>query len=78
MEQLVIDFVKGFDAQTIIAVFVIIWFFNRNLRNEIVPQIIALNSKVEDIDRRLCRIEGALSAKDCCMLKDESKLKKAE
>jgi hypothetical protein len=34
--------------------------------------------KLTDIDRRLCRMEGAFSSKDCCMLKDERQLKKAE
>lgn len=29
-----------------------------------------LSDEVRDIDRRLCRIEGALSNKECCMLKD--------
>ncbi len=37
-----------------------------------------LAEEVKDIDRRLCRIEGALSSKDCCMLKDDQKLRKAE
>lgn len=37
-----------------------------------------LDDKVTDIDRRLCRIEGAMAAKDCCMLKDERKLRKVE
>jgi len=37
-----------------------------------------LDEKVTDIDRRLCRLEGAFSAKECCMIKDDSKLKKAE
>lgn len=37
-----------------------------------------LDDKVTDIDRRLCRIEGAMAAKDCCMLKDERHMRKAE
>ena len=37
-----------------------------------------LDEKVTDMDRRLCRIEGSLASKDCCMLKDERKLRKAE
>lgn len=37
-----------------------------------------LSCEVKDIDRRLCRIEGAMSSKDCCVLKDENKLKKVE
>lgn len=37
-----------------------------------------LEALVLDIDRRLCRIEGAISNKDCCMIKEEKSLKKAE
>lgn len=36
-----------------------------------------LDEKVTDIDRRLCRIEGALLAKECCVLKDDKNKKKA-
>jgi len=31
--------------------------------------------KLLDIDRRLCRIEGAMMNKECCLLKDQSKEK---
>jgi len=34
--------------------------------------------KLTDVDRRLCRLEGAFSSKDCCMIKDEKKMKQAE
>lgn len=37
-----------------------------------------LDEKVTDIDRRLCRLEGAFSAKDCCMLTTNREFKKAE
>lgn len=37
-----------------------------------------LEEKVTDIDRRLCRLEGAFSSKDCCMIKDDRHLRKAE
>lgn len=37
-----------------------------------------LDEKVTDIDRRLCRLEGAFSSKECCMIKDSSHMKKAE
>ncbi len=36
-----------------------------------------LDEKMTDIDRRLCRIEGIMSARDCCVLKDDSSNKKA-
>ena len=31
----------------------------------------SLREEIRDIDRRLCRIEGAMSNKDCCMLKHD-------
>ena len=37
-----------------------------------------LDQTVTDIDRRLCRLEGAFASKDCCMIKDERQIKKAE
>lgn len=35
-------------------------------------------SDIRDIDRRLCRLEGAFMNKDCCMIKSDSQIKKAE
>ena len=37
-----------------------------------------LDEKLTDVDRRLCRLEGAFSAKECCVIKSENHLKKAE
>lgn len=37
-----------------------------------------LDEKVTDIDRRLCRLEGAFASKDCCMIKDDRQIRKAE
>lgn len=37
-----------------------------------------LDEKMTDIDRRLCRLEGAFSAKECCALKSESSNRRAE
>lgn len=31
-----------------------------------------LEEKITDMDRRLCRLEGAFSAKECCALKADS------
>lgn len=38
----------------------------------------SLKEDVKDIDRRLCRLEGAFSSKEFCAIKDERKLPKAE
>lgn len=37
-----------------------------------------LDEKLTDVDRRLCRLEGAFASKDCCMIKDERHLKRTE
>lgn len=36
-----------------------------------------LDEKLTDVDRRLCRLEGAFASKDCCVIKDD-RYKKAE
>ena len=37
-----------------------------------------LDEKLTDVDRRLCRLEGAFASKDCCMIKDERQLKRVD
>lgn len=37
-----------------------------------------LDEKITDIDRRLCRVEGILEAKECCLLRGEHRHPKAE
>jgi len=37
-----------------------------------------IEEKITDIDRRLCRLEGAFTAKECCRIQDERNLKQAE
>jgi hypothetical protein len=37
-----------------------------------------LQETVTDIDRRLCRLEGAFQAKECCLLKSDSQHKAVE
>jgi biopolymer transport protein ExbB/TolQ len=37
-----------------------------------------LDEKLTDVDRRLCRLEGAFASKDCCMIKDDRHLRKAQ
>ena len=32
-------------------------------------QMSEMRSDIKDIDRRLCRLEGAFASKDCCMIK---------
>ncbi len=41
------------------------------LINGVNSRIDKLDEKVTDIDRRLCRMEGAFSRQDCCMLSNK-------
>lgn len=56
---------------TLIAIGAMLYIFYSRLDGKIEK----LSEKVEDIDRCLCRIEGAMSVKDCCILKAESQHK---
>jgi hypothetical protein len=42
-----------------------------SLRNELKQDLGKLDEKLTDVDRRLCRLEGAFSSKDFCVLKDQ-------
>ena len=48
------------------------------LDTKISDRIDKLDIKVTDIDKRVFAIETMLHMKDCCMLKDDRQLKKAE
>jgi hypothetical protein len=67
MEQFILELIMGFDLHTIISVGILFWIMTKGIRNDIK----SIKSDVQDLDRRLCRIEGAISSKDCCMLKDD-------
>ena len=41
------------------------------LENRMNVRFDKLDDKVTDVDRRLCRLEGAFASKDCCMVKDD-------
>jgi hypothetical protein len=49
-----------------------------DLEIKLTNRIDKLDEKLTDVDRRLCRLEGAFASKDCCMIKDDRQLKKAE
>lgn len=54
------------------------WNSMSNRFDQIAHRIDKLDEKLTDVDRRLCRMEGAFASKDCCMIKDERQMKKAE
>lgn len=52
--------------------------FFRVFYNRLGKKIDKLDEKITDIDRRLCRLEGAFSSKDCCIMNDHRINEKAE
>ena len=90
MEQVFLELIQKCDVITIIAVFAMFWVFNghlskkfdkidvkfEKLEQKFDARFDKLEEKVTDIDRRLCRLEGAFASKDCCMIKDDSQTKK--
>lgn len=57
----------------------LIMWNNLNSRiDKISEEIKDLRKDVQDLDRRLCRLEGAFSAKEFCVIKTQNELPKAE
>lgn len=52
--------------------------FNFALMRVLFNKIEKNDEKLTDIDRRLCRIEGSMAAKECCMLKETHHSRKAQ
>ncbi len=79
--DLPIDILSKLDVINLIAIAAMLWVFNSRLDKKfekIESQINKLDEKLTDVDRRLCRLEGAFASKDCCMIKDDRQSRKAE
>ena len=77
----VISAITGMEVKQLISLILVIWFFTKTLRNDFSKMEIRQNhfdEKINDIMMRLARIEGMLSAKECCLLGSDDKVKKAE
>ena len=49
-----------------------------NVEKNLTSRIDKIDEKLTDVDRRLCRLEGAFSAKECCVIKESPNRKIAE
>lgn len=57
------------------------WFMYQRLDAKIQAinqRLDKMQETITDIDRRLCRLEGAFQSKDCCMIKDSRSMNKTE
>lgn len=80
MENL-IEFLKDINIAQIIILLVAMWFFYNRLDQKIEKtkdRIDKLSEKVEDVDRRICRIEGSLASHGHCLFNQNLPEKKAE
>jgi hypothetical protein len=80
-----IEFLKEVNIIQIFIIFAGGWFFYNRLDNKLDKSINGLESKidklsekVEDIDRRLCRIEGSLSNHGHCLFNQAKPEQKAQ
>lgn len=70
MDQIIANFIEKIDIQTFVYLFIFYLLIKKETS--------VIKKELNEIDKRLCRLEGAFSSKDCCMIKDDRKLSKAE
>ena len=76
------------DWHILLGMFGMLWIFSGSIGkkfdkleakiDKLEDKIERVEQRVNDIDRRLVVIETLLHMKECCVLKDDNKLKKAE
>lgn len=74
MQDFIVEALRQVNIIQLVAIGAIFWFFYSRLNEKIDK----LSDKVEDIDRRLCRIEGSLATHGHCLFNQEKQEKKAE
>lgn len=74
--EMFLEALAKMDFVTIIILLGGVYLMNRNTVSHFDSKFDKLQETVTDIDRRLCRLEGAFASKDCCMIKDSSLNKK--
>ena len=59
-----LDFLREFNAQTIISMGVLVWYFTREVKRELKASIDKLDEDVRKMNSRTCRLEGTVYGKD--------------
>lgn len=72
------ELLKQINIAQIFVILAGIWFFYTRLDSKMDKRFTKLEEKVEDIDRRLCRIEGSLSTHGHCLFNQAKPEQKAE
>lgn len=76
--EMFLEAIAKLDIATIIILLGGVYLMNKSNKAEMNSKLDKMQETITDIDRRLCRLEGAFASKDCCMIKDSSQVKKAE
>ena len=66
MQEVIYDVLAQLNIPQLLAIGWMVWLGYSRLDKKIDK----LDEKLTDVDRRLCRLEGAFSKQECCMLKD--------
>lgn len=68
------DAIANLDIAQLVILIGAMWVFYSRLNGKIEK----LDDKVADIDKRLFSVERMMHMKECCVIKDDSHLRKAE
>jgi len=80
MTELIIELFKEVNIIQLFAIGVMIWFFYNRLEEkikEVKIELKELTQKVDEIDKRLCKIEGSLATSGHCLFNQCHNEKKA-
>lgn len=76
--EMFLETLAKLDIATIMILLGGVYLMNKSNKAEINAKLDKMQETITDIDRRLCRLEGAFASKDCCMIKDSNQFKKIE
>lgn len=83
--QYVIELAKEINLAHLVVIGLMFWFFYSRLnekieknKQELKTDINKLSEKVEDVDRRLCRIEGSLATQGHCLFSQSQTKEKVQ
>ncbi|MBS0655671.1 MAG: hypothetical protein JSR46_07835 [Verrucomicrobia bacterium] len=76
MSEAIVEFLKEINIGQLIAMAGMFWFFYTRLDSKMDKRFEKLEAKVEDVDRRLCRIEGSLATQGHCLFSHHTQSEK--
>jgi hypothetical protein len=60
----ILEFLRGFNLQTILSMGAIVWYFANETKKELGNKIDALDKDVRNMNTRISRLEGTVYGKD--------------